>query len=306
MHTSAHLYGAFRERLDAFGLELDRVAAGDVEALHRMRVASRRLRELLPLLALDHDVTRTLSRRLRKVTRQLGTVREPDVLLLLVGELAEDRRFSSAALWPIGAAASKARLSARASLSATLPTVKLKRLVHELERAAKSLQSRHAKPGHVDANGRGRASLWALEARLVHRAARVREAVETAGTVYVPEHLHRVRIAVKKLRYTAEVAADATRTQIAADVAALKNAQDLLGRLHDLGVLLLRAREAQAQLFPPDLIAWRDLSVLVDIVEDDCRRLHARYMRNRTELMVIANRMAVGPRTQPVGRRAAV
>lgn len=306
MHEAAHLYSPFRERLDAFGLELDRVHAGDVEALHRTRVASRRLRELLPLLALDFDITRTLSRRLRKVTRLLGPVRELDVLLLLVEELAEDRRLSAAALRPIGATAAMARVSARASLSAKLPTAKLERLVHELERASKSLQSRHAKPDHSDANGRGRAWLWALEARLVHRAARVREAVETAGTVYVPEQLHRVRIAVKKLRYTAEVAADATRRHIAADVAALKTAQGLLGRLHDLGVLLLRAREAQAQLCPPDLIAWRDLSSLVDVVDADCRRLHARYMRNRTELMAIANRMAAGARAQPVGRRAAV
>ena len=95
------------------------------------------------------------------------------------------------------------------------------------------------------------------------------------------------------------MAADATRKQIAADVAALKAAQDLLGRLHDLGVLLVRAREAQALLSPPDLIAWRDLGLLVDVIEDDCRRLHARYMRNRTELMAIANRMAAGARAQP-------
>ena len=293
MHESSHLCAPLRQRLDAFGLELDRVDAGDVEALHRTRVASRRLRELLPLLALDHDVSRTLGCRLRKVTRLLGAVRELDVLLILVAELAEDRRFSADALRPIGAAAAKARVSARARLSARFPAVKLKRLAHELERASK---------GH--ANGAGRAGLWALEARLVHRAARVQEAIETAGTVYAPEPLHRVRIAVKKLRYTAELAGDATRRHVAADVAALKTAQDLLGRLHDLGVLLVRAREAQARLFPPDLIAWRDLSSLVDLVEDDCRRLHARYMRNRTELTAIANRVAAAPRAQPVRRRA--
>jgi CHAD domain-containing protein len=306
MRESPHLYGPFRERLDAFGLELDRVHAGDVEAVHRTRVASRRLRELLPLLALDHDLTRTLSRRLRKVTQRLGTVRELDVLMLLVEEMAQDGRFSAAALRPIAAAAAKARASARVSLSAKLPTAKLKRLAHELERASKGLESGHGKPDRPHANGPRRARLWALEARLAHRAARVQEAIETAGILYAPDHLHRVRIAVKKLRYTAELASDAARKQVASDVAALKTAQDLLGRLHDLGVLLLRAREAQAVLFPTDLVAWRDLNAFVDVVEDDCRRLHARYMRRRTGLMAIANRMAAGPRTQPVGRRAAV
>ena len=305
MRESPHLYGPFRERLDAFGHELDGVHAGDVEAVHRTRVASRRLRELLPLLALDQDFTRILSRRLRVVTRQLGTVRELDVLLLLVEEIAEDRRLSAAALGTIGAAAAKARVNARARLSAKLPKAKLERLVHELERASKSVQSRTDKPDHPHANGSGRAWLWALEARLVHRAARVREAIESAGAVYVPEHLHRVRIVVKKLRYAAELAPNAMRKHIGADVAALKTAQDLLGRLHDLHVLLIRAREAQTLLFPPDLLMWRDLSSLVAVVEDDCRRLHARYMCNRSELMAIANRMAAGAQAYPVARRRA-
>ena len=61
----------------------ERRGAGDVAALHRARVASRRLRELLPMLQLDHDKSRKLRPTLRKVTRRLGAVRELDVLLLL-------------------------------------------------------------------------------------------------------------------------------------------------------------------------------------------------------------------------------
>ena len=305
MHESSRPYGPFRERIDAFARDVEGVEAGDVEALHRARVASRRLRELLPLLGLEHDVARTLGRRLRKATRQLGAVRELDVLLLLVRELAEDGRYSVAALRPIGAAAAQGLASARESLSAKLPRAKLERLVRALERALNHLQSGDAKPGRSHANGRRQAWRWALEARLVHRAARLREAIGAAGAVYVPEPLHRVRIAVKKLRYTLELAGEVTRKRTDDDLAALKAAQDLLGRLHDLGVLLDRAREAQALVSPPDLRASRDLSSLVHAVEDDCRRLHARYMRNRTELMAIANRMAA-PRAQHVARRAAV
>jgi CHAD domain-containing protein len=255
---------------------------------------------------LDQGVTRTLGRRLRKVTRQLGTVRELDVLLFLVRELAQDRRYSAAALRSIGVTAAQARVSARERLSANLPAAKLERLARGLERVSKGLQSDDAEPDHSRANGRRHVWLWVLEARLVHRAARVREAIEAAGAVYVPEHLHRVRIAVKKLRYAVELAGEVTRKHLAADLAVLEAAQDLLGRLHDLGGLLVRAREAQALLAPPDLMAWRDLSSLVHAVEDDCRRLHARYMRNRTELMAIVNRLAAGARLQPADRRAAV
>ena len=251
MHTPTEPGGPLQKRLEAFIKGIEGVEAGDVQAVHQTRVASRRLRELLPLLALDHDVTRTLSRRLRRVTKLLGNVREFDVLLLLVRELAEDSRYSTASLRPIGAAAAQARVNARERLSARLPRAKLERLARRLERASKNLEPDKGKSDRSAAHGHRHTWLWALDARLVHRAVRLREAIEAAGAVYAPEHLHRVRIAVKKLRYAAELVGEVTRRRMAADVAALKAAQDRLGRLHDLGVLIVRAREAQARLSPP-------------------------------------------------------
>ena len=62
----------------------------------------------------------------------------------------------------------------------------------------------------------------------------------------VSAHLHRVRIAVKKLRYAAELVAETTGERIAVDIAVLRSVQGLLGGLHDLEVLLVRARTAQA------------------------------------------------------------
>ena len=306
MVSTAHLYGPFRQRLDAFAHELGGIEAGDVEALHRARVASRRLRELLPLLELDRDVTRDLSRRLRKATKQLGTVRELDVLLLLIQELGKSSRYSARALKQMGGTAAKAGAAAREHLSAKLPTTKLERLARKLDRVSKGLESGGARSVRRGASGHQRAWLWALEARLARRATRVRGAIEAAGVVYVPEQLHGVRIAVKKLRYAAELAAEATRRRVAADIPALKAAQDLLGRLHDFEVLLAHAREAQVSQSPPDLAAWRDLDSLVHVVEDDCRLLHARYMRDRTGLAAVANRMGAGAHeTQPADRRTA-
>ena len=46
------------------------VEGGDVRALHRTRVASRRLREVLPVLQLDPDMAHKLGRRLRKITQR--------------------------------------------------------------------------------------------------------------------------------------------------------------------------------------------------------------------------------------------
>ena len=305
MHEPTQLYGRLRAGLDAFANELDGVEAGSVEALHRARVASRRLRELIPLLGLDRDVTRNLTHRLRKATKQLGTVRELDVEMLLIQEMAQESRYSGSALKRIGATSAEARAAARERLSANLRAAKLKGLARKLERVATDLNSDDAHSERSVGSSK-RAWLPALEARLARRAGRVLVAIEAAGAVYVPGPVHGVRIAVKKLRYVAELAAGSTRKRIAADIAVLKAAQDLLGRLHDFEMLLVRAREAQASVSPPDLAAWRDLGSVIHIVQDECRRLHAGYMHDRSDLRAIANRMGTRTReAQPVGRRTA-
>ncbi|MGH9720496.1 MAG: CHAD domain-containing protein, partial [Bryobacteraceae bacterium] len=88
----------FRKRLDAFIKRAKRIHKGDIEALHGTRVASRRLRELVPLLQLDPDTSGKLGRQLGRVTKRLGRVRELDVLLLVIEELSRDGGYSSTAL----------------------------------------------------------------------------------------------------------------------------------------------------------------------------------------------------------------
>ena len=129
--------------------------------------------------------------------------------------------------------------------------------------------------------------------------------------MYLPERLHTVRIAVKKLRYAVEllIEADGDRAgdRAAADLRALKRAQELLGRTHDVQTLVEQVRATQASLTPPSVTVWRDLDTLVTTLEDDCRRLHARYMRLRDGLMEIAERRAehrAGAPSRALARRA--
>ena len=44
---------------------------------------------------------------------------------------------------------------------------------------------------------------------------------------------------------------------------------------------------------------------LVRAVEDDCRQLHAHYMRDRAELIAITDRMAAKRDVRPVGSQVA-
>jgi CHAD domain-containing protein len=211
------------------------------------------------------------------------------------------------ALKRLGAMAAQARVSARERLSTKLPLAKLDRLARRLDRVAKSLQSDDERPGRPEPGGHKRASLWAVEARVARRAASLRAAIGAAGAVYAPEQLHLVRIALKKLRYSVELASEGRQKPATGDVAALKAAQDRLGQLHDLEMLLASVREAQASLPASDLSSWRDFNALVRAVEDDCRQFHAHYMRDRDKLIAMADRMAAVKRDTrlPGGRRAA-
>jgi CHAD domain-containing protein len=118
-----------------------------------------------------------------------------------------------------------------------------------------------------------------------------------AGAVYLPERLHTVRIAVKKLRYAFELATDLAGEKAGAELRVLKRAQDGLGRMHDLQMLIERVRQVQAALTPPNLTVWRDLDALGLTLEDDCRVLHARYMRQRDDIAAIADTLSARPQT---------
>ena len=287
--VSSLLAKLLKIRLNRFVRNLDGLERGDIEALHRVRVASRRIRELVPVLQLDGGRTRKLGRRLRRVTSRLGAMREFDVLLLLVDELHVSKPAHQAALRRVRARVVGDRDAARKRLKAKLPPDKLRRLGRRLKRVHEALSKRAEPQPTVQ---QARTLQWAIEARVARRATALQTAIESAGAVYLPERLHDVRIASKKLRYALELSEQTRGTRNTPPVRALKRVQGLLGRVHDLQVLLERVREVQAELVPPNLTAWSELNDLVTTLEDMCRRLHARYVRERTTIDALTRRKA--------------
>jgi len=280
-----------KKRLDQFTRVLTSVEQGDVRGLHRARVASRRLRELMPMLQLDADKARKLARRLRKVTTRLGTVRELDVMLLLVDEQHVSGRSRSSALGRVGISVAKDRDDARKRLSTRLPIAGMRRLAEKLDRVTEQLRLAEG------SSSRAAARHWrlAVDGQVASRAVRLAAAMADAGAMYLPERLHTVRIAMKKLRYAVELAAEISGTKHRAGLTTLKRGQDLLGRLHDLQVLIERVRQVQASLTPPNLTVWRDLDALGLSLENECRLLHGRYMRSREGLVALTDKLAAGP-----------
>jgi CHAD domain-containing protein len=275
-----------KKRVDQFTRVLHGMEKGDVRALHQARVVSRRMRELVPMLQLERSTGRKLGRRLRKITTRLGAVRELDVLLLQIDELHVSGRRGSGGLGRVGVRVSKARDQARKRLVAQLPRSAMARLARKLDRIADGLTDTERSSSKAAA----RSWRWAIEARVAKRAERLAAAMADAGALYLPERLHTVRIAAKKLRYAVELSTEAAGERSGADLRVLKRAQDLLGRMHDAQMLIEQVRETQASLAPPSVTVWRELDTLIASLEDDCRRLHARYMRMRDELAAVAHR----------------
>jgi hypothetical protein len=74
-----------------------------------------------------------------------------------------------------------------------------------------------------------------------------------------------------------------------AGLSRLKAQQDLLGRMHDLEILIDRARQAQGLLSPRDRRGMSELTRLIRVLEDECREGHAAYMHARPALIKLCD-----------------
>jgi CHAD domain-containing protein len=281
-----------QKRVTSLAGELSDVAEGEVEAIHRTRVATRRLREVLPI-AIEERAARNLGRRLRDVNRFLGPVRELDVLGELIVELEPKSRYSIAA---VGTAVAWARKEASDQLESCAQ--KLSKVATRLNGAVVELQSEEA----ADFRKVKRNCQWAIQARIVERAVRLGGAIDRAGILYASGPLHEVRVSVKKLRYAIELSDEIGEARPDA-VKTLKSVQDLLGRQHDLEMLLLWARQVQAST--PQRASWRELASLTSAIEGDCRQLHARYVRERSALASLLADVAASEHAEVDFKRAA-
>lgn len=273
-----------QRRLDALSDALPGVREEQVEAVHHTRVATRRLREVIPIVVANKHAARDFSRRLRDGNRELGPIRELDVLAQLITGLQRESRYSGAALQLVHEAVSRERRNVGGRLKSSAR--QLGKLTTKLSDVVADLQSaEHAELRKIRRHWR-----WGVQARVVHRASRVRSAIDHAGVLYASGPLHEVRVAIKKLRYAIELSDEIGERQQGA-VTTLKSAQDLLGRQHDLEVFLMWER--QLQLSGPRRGSWSGLAALTQAIESDCRELHARYVRERPALIALTARVGV-------------
>lgn len=248
-------------------------AAGDERAVHRARVASRRLREALAIAAAaagSGEEANRARRATRRVTRALGPVREIDVALTELDPVAKRHGWCVGATVAIRRSLDRARTVRRRDMRRRVAEIGRGTLRARVGRASVSVADQ---PGHADVRR-------ALVDHLAGRADRVMACAARCGTLYSVERLHALRIAVKKLRYTLEIAEGVADTPMRVVIGMLKGAQRRLGRLHDAQVLLGAIQSAAGAARGTQ---W-DWQAMVDDLERECRERHAEIVGHLTAL----------------------
>lgn len=279
-------------RIDALDAAVPAALSGQPDAVHQARVASRRLREVAPILEPVTPSARRAGDAVRRVTRALGPVREVDVTTALHAEWTQGTPGHPLARAAVARALARERVTALAAMRRALPPAQRDKLRLALETLVRTTSGL---PVTAVAD--------VVQARVARRARRVVRALERLGVLYAPERLHAVRIAVKQLRYALEVRGRLFRVATAGSLRQLRAVQEVLGRAHDLHVLGEHLRRVDARLVTRSRPAAADLRRVVADIDQACRDLHGAFLMRRSSLMALATTLIVP--VSPARRRTA-
>ncbi len=196
---------------------------GDGEAIHDLRVATRRLQATLEILGhrLPDRPRRRLDRRARTLRRRLGAARNAWVLSELLGRFRsvparEERKFVM-------------DLARRLERSAGSRPLNDRRGLPGIRRRIRTLLG-----GMAERAGASAASAGDALRGLVRAVLRARADIRDGD----PESMHRLRIAIKRYRYALEALTEAGAPRLRPAIRAARSLQSDLGSLHDLDVLI--------------------------------------------------------------------
>jgi CHAD domain-containing protein len=214
----------------------------DPEALHKMRVAVRRLRAFLRVARpiLDRGWTDELRAELKWLGRALGAGRDHDVLLIHVRAQAETLPTGDvAALGLIVEGIERQREASREEMLEALSSPRYLELLGRVELA-------------------GEAPRWNGKRRSVRRLAaaefkKLERAIKALDPASSDTELHRLRVRGKRARYAGELAEAAVGKKARRFVGRAKNVQDVLGEHQDAVVADERLRELVQSRSNPQL-----------------------------------------------------
>jgi len=274
--TGDRVVPVVRGRIKDLFKNLPLAMAGQEEAVHQIRVASRRLRVTLPMAALKPKGQRVKRavRRLKELTRVAGASRDLDVALSLLPAAVPRQSATPSARAALARRLRAARSRARRRMVESLLDFDIAGLRKDLGRIVE----------------RGGEDLFTalMRVRLMREeeGSALLAELQRIGRRFDPEALHDVRSRVRRLRYAAEFSAALTGGPLEA-AKRFKEVQELLGEMHDAWVLaqwLGRQAELSAKRGGEEEAA--EARRLAASCEDLSRKLHEKFLEaNPAEIL---------------------
>ncbi len=211
--------------------------AQDPECLHRMRVASRKLRNAMDLFepCLPPKRFKKWFKPIKRVTRALGGARDTDVQINAIQDFLKTLDQGSHSAYRRGIERLLLRLTQRrnglqGTVGAAMDLLESSGVIQELHETMRGYQAQDRTTG-----------LEALPASLQNPARktiarRLEDMMVFSPYVDLPDHvaeLHQMRIAAKRLRYTLEIYNRLFHEGFKSEIKLVKQIQAMLGEMHD-------------------------------------------------------------------------
>lgn len=222
-----------RRFAEVLALRNDALSAENIEGVHQMRVATRRLRSVLrdfsSLIDLDH--LKNSKEELKRLADSLGKVRDQDVAIAALEKLREKakRQNIKNGIEKMILKRQGIRENRKNSLMEILADSSIESLRDNFSKAIDDLVQKNEKTFNLVPREAGREII----------AKSLQEFWHLSESLYNPfnsEDLHKLRIAAKRLRYAIELFTFCWSEQISPFAKEITEMQTFLGELHDCDV----------------------------------------------------------------------
>jgi triphosphatase len=250
------------------------VRKSDSKGVHHMRVGLRRLRAAISVFSIDDKETERVKAELKWLTGELAPARDLDVYVRKEIEPLRGARLAKRGMKELASALTLRRdvafRKARTAVESQRYRLLLLNTLQWLETGAWPKQARHRKQRPIE---RFAADIFARRTKAIRKKTKKIRELDS-------QQRHKLRIAVKKLRYASDFFGHAfggrtAKKRLPDFKARLTSLQDRLGALNDIKVhqKLARAagrpaaKTAQAQAFASGVVSGREQSEIEPLLK---------------------------------------
>lgn len=248
----------FAEVLSFTGAAL---APSNVDGVHDMRVALRRLRSALRdfVEVIDEKPLKRIAKELKKNAEALGVVRDHDVAVIALEQMSSATH-DDLIKTGIGELADEIRKERETAYRKMKKTFSVRSMEDLRERFVKRVNDAVRQQSLFRPTTLGETAREVIEDRL-------QDFLKKGDTIYDPfegEKLHTLRLAAKRLRYAIELFAGCLKNDAAAVAKNISKLQSFLGEVHDCDVwidrlnrrLIEKGRKAEPKSPSATATAW--------------------------------------------------